>query len=370
LNRLSRVSVERALAWVDAATRCLESETTAIETAVGRVLAGDLRAPHPIPPEDCAAIDGYAVHAEDSLGAGAYNPLSLPAIAVESGEAAPAGWDAIVLFDRADPDGAGRVVLVEPAVPGANIDRQGAVAVGGALLAATGTRLTPHDIGLLASAGFTSVPVTRRPRVRLATAGRARLGARVDSNRPMLRALVERDGGMVIDASLAEAFGGGADIVLVAGGTGPGREDRSAAALTSSGSLDIHGVALVPGETTGFGRTAGGTPALLLPGMPAACLWNYELFAGRAIRRLGGRDAGLPYRSRIVRAARKIVSAIGMTEICPVRHRAEEQVEPISCFAEAGLTAAVEADGFVIVPEASEGYPAGAQITAYLYEDR
>jgi molybdopterin molybdotransferase len=185
----------------------------------------------------------------------------------------------------------------------------------------------------------------------------------------MLRALVERDGGAVIEASLAAAFDTGADIVVVAGGTGRGREDRSAAALSSSGSVDIHGLALAPGDTGGFGRTAGGIPVLLLPGMPASCLWNYELFAGRAIRRLGGGDPALPYLLHPAVTAGKIVSAIGMTEIYPIRRLADGRVEPLASFAAVGLMAAVQGDGVVIVPPASEGYPAGARVTAYFYDE-
>jgi len=68
-------------------------------------------------------------------------------------------------------------------------------------------------------------------------------------------------------------------------------------------------------------------------------------------------------------AARKIVSSLGVTEICPVRFEAGDTVEPLPSFAETGLMAAVGADGFVIVPEGSEGYPQGARMTVYLYDD-
>ena len=170
---------------------------------------------------------------------------------------------------------------------------------------------------------------------------------------------------MAISGALVEA---GVDIVLVIGGTGPGSDDHSAAALAEAGELAIHGVALRPGETAGLGHTVSGVPVALLPGAPAACLWSYELFAGRAIRRLGARGSELPYRSREMITARKIVSAIGMTEICPVRCGAGDIVEPVPSFAEIGLMAAVGADGFVIVPEGSEGHPQGARVTVYLYE--
>jgi hypothetical protein len=47
--------------------------------------------------------------------------------------------------------------------------------------------------------------------------------------------------------------------------------------------------------------------------------------------------------------ARKIVSSLGMTEICPVRLSGGDTIEPLPSFAEIGLRAAVDADGFVIV---------------------
>jgi molybdopterin molybdotransferase len=369
VSEFSPVSVEEALAWIDGATRCLETHGVAVNQAFGRVLGEDVRAVAPIPPVDCAAIDGFAVRAIETIGAGAYNPLPVPSVRVAAGESLPAGADAVVPLDHAESVNRRDVVLVEPAAPGANVDRQGAVAATGGLLAAAGTRLMPRHVGLLATAGFTRLPLIRRPRVRVAIAGAVRSGAAADGDGPMLHAAIERDGGVILESALAEAFSATeADIVVVACRAGSGREDRSAAALAAGGTLDIHGVTLVSGETTGFGRTAAGVCLILLPSAPAACLLSYELFAGRAIRRLGRRDPALPYRSRMMTTARKIVSSIGEAEICPVRLRSDGQIEPTVSFAEIGLMAAVQADGFIIIPEASEGYPSGASVTAYFYD--
>lgn len=143
MSAFDRVPVERALAWVDAATTPLEGEEIALETAAGRVLAAELRSLGAIPPMDCAATDGYAVRAAESLGAGAYNPLTLTATAVEAGEALPSAADAVVPFHQAEPDGASRVVLVEPVAAGANVDQAGATAAADTLLVPAGTRREP-----------------------------------------------------------------------------------------------------------------------------------------------------------------------------------------------------------------------------------
>jgi molybdopterin biosynthesis enzyme len=69
-------------------------------------------------------------------------------------------------------------------------------------------------------------------------------------------------------------------------------------------------------------------------------------------------------------ATRKIVSEIGTTEVVPVRCASVGGVEPMASFAEAGLRAVTQADGFVVVPEGSEGYQRGATVTVYLYDER
>lgn len=362
------VSVEQALAWIDTATRCLESEDILLREAAGRVAAEDIRAVRPVPLVDRAALDGFAVRAIETMGAGSYNPLVLPAHIVAAGDNLPEGADAVVPLEQVEAEGDGRATLVAAIAVGDNVERRGAVTETGELLVRVGTRLGPRHLGLLASAGLTHLAVVRRPRVRVAVAGSVPAGSVEDSDGPMVEAAVERDGGIVIAASLGDAFAAGADIVLVIGGTGPGPADKSAAALAAAGELAIHGVALRPGETAGFGRTRSGTPVILLPGAPAGCLWAYELFAGRAIRHLGSRDPELPYRRRQMTTARKIVSAIGTTEICEVRCRPDRLIEPLAPFAEIGLMAAVGADGFVIIPDTREGYPAGAAVDAYLYE--
>ena len=242
MTEFSPVSVEAALAWIDGATRCLETDEVALNQAFGRVLGEDIHAAAPIPPVDCAAIDGFAVRAIESIGAGAYNPLPVPSLPVAAGEALPAGTDAVVAFDHVESVNRGDVVLVELAAPGANVDRQGAVAVTGGLLAAAGTRLMPRHVGLLATAGFAHLPLIRRPRVRVAIASAVRSGAAANGDGPMLHAAIERDGGVILESHLAEAFSATeADIVVVAGGTGFGCEDRSAAALADTEEEDDDG---------------------------------------------------------------------------------------------------------------------------------
>lgn len=373
-------ALAEAVAWIDTATSRLPAEPVPLGEAAGRVLTADCRTGHAMPDRDCAALDGFAIEAQGSIGASAYNPLVLPAAMVAAGDPLPAGMNAVVPLAAAEPQSCGAALLVEPVAPGENIERRGAIAAPGAILARAGTRLAARHIGLLAAAGVAEVAAVRRPRVAVLLAGPIAPQGVSDSNRPMLRAAVARDGGVVVEAVAAERSRPGlaaalaeasADIALVIGGTGGGSDDHAAAALAEAGTLALHGVALRPGETAGLGRTGAGMPVVLLPGAPPACLWSYELFAGRAMRRLAGRDPELPFRRRRMIAARKLVSAIGMTEIFPVRRgETAGTIEPLPSFAEIGLMAAAGGDGFTIIPEASEGCAQGASLIVHLYEHR
>jgi molybdopterin molybdotransferase len=397
-RRHGRMRLEDANAWVDARALPLAAESVPLVVAAGRVLAGEVKAAMDLPPFDRAAADGFALRADETVGASVYNPLSFrlrsasadagagSAVPIESGAPLPAGADAVVRPEHAVPE-AGAIAVIAPVFAGHEVERAGSHAARGSILVRAGRRLDAGAIGLLASAGCERIPVVARPRVRCLLAadrvGDARRplapGAVYEVNGSLLAALVARDGGVVVDhrrvprdrAALGHALAPpGADLVLVAGGSGPGSGDCAAAALADAGELAWHGVALRPGETAGAGQTASGTPVFLLPGAPAACLWAYELIVGRAARRLAGLGSALPFAVEMLRTARKIVSEIGVVEVCPVRRTADGRVEPLAPLAEAGLVSAVEADGFVLVPETSEGYPEGAPLAVHLYSLR
>jgi molybdopterin molybdotransferase len=390
----ARVHVEDTLAWIDALPVALDGEDTLLTQVAGRIVARDANSNFDLPPADRAAVDGIAVHAEETIGASTYNPCVLQwttppgdlapggASRVNAGDPLPGGADAVIRLGHVGLDRLGRAVLTEPTVAGGGVERRGSQAARGSRLIAAGHRLTAAAIGMLASAGLARVCVVAKPRVRCLLAdGTIQAGNPLprgevyDANLPLLRALIERDGGVVVDqhtlardrAALRHALLlPGADLILVVGGTGSGSNDHAAPALAEAGEVAIHGVALRYAETAGMGL-AGGVPVFLLPGHPVACLLAYELIVGRAVRRFGGHNPALPFRSREMTATRKIVSEIGMLDLRPVRCPSQDLAEPIAFFAEAGLKAIAEGDGFVLVPEKSEGYPQGTIVTVYLY---
>jgi molybdopterin molybdotransferase len=156
-----------------------------------------------------------------------------------------------------------------------------------------------------------------------------------------------------------------ADVILVSGGSSVGQEDHAPALLAEHGDLAIHGIAMRPSSPAGMGRL-GGRLVFLLPGNPVSCLSAYDFFAGLAIRRMAGMPDIWPYVQTQLRLRRKLVSTVGRVDYARVRN-VDGLADPIAISGASILSSTSRADGFVVVPEDSEGYPAGAEVSVWLY---
>jgi molybdopterin molybdotransferase len=419
-----RHTVQAALDWLDAHLQPLAAETIPLREAAGRVLAAPVVSDLDIPGVDRATMDGYAVVADDTEGATPYNRIALEvigdalpgspfgaivsrgrAVRIMTGAPVPAGSDAVLPAEFVETDvgeaietapaRAPRISAVSTVSPGKNIGRRGEDIVSGTTLLEAGRVLRPQDLGVMSSIGRGEATVVRQPRVRLVITGNELLptGSRphdcliADANGPMLAALAARDGaivdfpGLVRDDAdaIREALLGSAgpsddgaaavtqlaDIVIVSGGSSVGIEDLAPMLVATHGELAVHGVAMRPSSPTGMGRI-GTRLVFLLPGNPVSALCAYDFFAGRAIRACGGRTRTWPYRSVRGTLTRKISSPIGRLDYARVRVDGD-RVEPLSVAGASLLSSTTRADGFVIVGDDSEGFPAGAEVDVWLY---
>jgi molybdopterin molybdotransferase len=299
-----------------------------------------------------------------------------------TGSPMPAGSDAVLPAEHArEQDGFVRVL--EPVESRKNVGHIGEDVPLGKTILTAGRVLRPQDIGLLSSIGVSDVHVVRRPRVAVLVTGNEILppGSRpeghriVDSNSIVLNALVRRDGGeplptirlpdrieLIRDAMMTSDW----DVLIVSGGTSVGREDYAPKLVAELGDLLVHGVAVRPGTPMGVGFI-GGRPVFLLPGNPVACLCTYDLFAGRAVRILGGRHEALPYRTIERPVARRIKSIAGRVEYVRVIVGAKG-VEPVPSTGASILSSTVAADGFVLVPPERDGLEPGEIAEVNLYD--
>jgi molybdopterin molybdotransferase len=381
------VALETVWRWIETNALRLGVEEVCLEAAQGRVPA--IKAGADVPATTRALVNGYAVRADETIGAAPYNPLSclvteardgpLPrgALArIEAGQALPAGADAVLASEFVEPEADDRVSVLAPLAEGEGVEMAASeFRAGDPLWPVEGRRqpLRPAQIGLLRAAGILHVPVVRRPRTRILVPGAS--GA-ADILGPMLRALAERDGAAAVAVdrldrrqAIAANLIGDADVVLIAGGDDNPPGTRIGDVVPGGAEIAIRGVAVEPGHETCLARQER-TIVALLPCLPAACFWSYELVAGRVVRCLGGRDPGPPYPTRRLQSTRKIVSALGFTEVVPVLFDRSNggAVVPLPVGRSPRLRTVAQADGFTLVPAASEGYAAGSVVTVCLFE--
>jgi molybdopterin molybdotransferase len=378
------IPLDEALALIlDAATPMARVERVPLGEAAGRVIANPPQAAMDVPPFDRAAMDGYAVRAEDTFGAGRYDPKILRAVEkvytgqmptrpVGAGECAeiatgapmPHGADAVVMVEETERGRGDEVRIFTPVYPRQHVGRRAAdIAQGQALLGA-GDVLTPSRIGALAAVGAMGVDVYARPRIAILSTGNEVVdpgqplgpGQIYDINRFTLSAIIGAHGGVpvalptaqdtieslsqAIDAALVE------DLLVFSGGSSVGERDLILDVLAARGEVLFHGVAVKPGKPTVFGSVSG-KPVLGMPGYPTSCLSNGYMLLVPVLRRM----ARLPeHRPQIVRAplSRRIVSTTGRHQFYTVRIVDGMAVPAFK--ASGDITSMAHADGYIEIP--------------------
>jgi len=363
-QRIARLTpLADVLARVDALVKPVAPREVATNAAAGGVLAGDVSAV-PRPSGPLALRDGWAVRAELTTDASSYAPAPLPAAArIDVGQPLPAGADAVapleVVVARA-----GGVEIIAPVAAGDGVLAAGADADGRTALVREGRRLTHIQAAALAAAGVQRVRI-REPRLRLIhmrRAGDEVIAAAVD----LIAAEIAAAGGRVLREAQEDAGPGrlehaladtAADAIIAIGGTGSGRDDASVRTLARLGRLEVHGIALAPGETAAFGLV-GPRPVLLLPGRLDAALAVWLVIGRHLLARLSGVADERPATKASL--ARKVASTLGFAEVVPV-HLRDGAADPMGS-GYLPLSALAQADGWLLVPADSEGYPPGAEV--------
>ena len=329
-----------------------------VSLAMPRTLAADVAAP-PRPASATALADGWAIEADLTLGAGGYAPALLPRLPtrVEAGQPMPPGTDSVAPFDAVKESAAGAEALVA-VNPGDGVLAAGGDCEPGLPLRRAGDRLRPLDLAVFAAAGLARVTV-REPRLRVLP---LRGSTIVSAAARLVATDIERRGGAVridepgrgLDVALAAE---NADAIVAIGGTGAGRNDTSVHVLAREGRVAVHGLALAPGESAALGF-AGTRPVLLLPGRLDAALAVWLTLGRRILARLA---AGKPDEvGETLTLSRKVASAVGLAELVPVR-RSGGEAEPLAS-RYLPLSSLTRADGWILVPAGSEGYPAGTPV--------
>lgn len=357
--RISRYTpLEEAYARLAALAKPVAPVERAVETAAGFVLAEDVIAGEDLPATPTAYSDGWAVNAEELVGATAYSAaiLAPPPKWVEADDEMPSGADAVLPPEAITMSDPGMAEAQDSVAPGSGVRTTGQDIRTGAVMIRAGQRLAPRHIGLLKVCGVASVRV-RVPRIRMVIASRS-----AERHAEMMRLWLQMAGAELVETisasekpALAAAYAApGADLVLSLGGTGQGRTDFAVAALAAAGQADLHGVALRPGGGAAFG-SAKGMPVLLLGGRMDSLIAGGLTLGARAINGLAGLNR--PAWRATAPLTEKVTSVIGFTEMfLAVPENGAMRPVPLN---EASFDAVARAAGWFAVPAESEGFPAG-----------
>jgi molybdopterin molybdotransferase len=393
--------LDEAMAILLAASRPVERiERVPLREANGRVLAADAIAAFDVPPFDRAAMDGYAVIAQDTFGAGTHAPRTLrcvekvytgqvptrtvaggECIEIATGAPMPQGADAVVMVEETERAANDEIRIFTPVYPKQHVGRRAADIACGQTIIRKGAVLNPSRVGSLAAVGVFEVEVFARPQVAVLSTGNEIVepghslapGQIYDVNQFTLAAIIGTHGGVVdarppapddlpqLTAAIRDAAH--ADIVVFSGGSSVGERDLIMDALQQIGEVVFHGIALKPGKPTVFGRI-GSTPVFGLPGYPTSCLSNAYMLLVPMLRAM----ARLPeYTPHIVSLplSRRVVSTTGRHQFYTVRI---ENGTAVPAFKASGdITSMSLADGYFEIPAQTDIVEAGELVDVKLF---
>jgi molybdopterin molybdotransferase len=394
------IPLDEAMALVmEAGTPIDRTERVPLREANGRVAAETAISAEDVPPFDRAAMDGYAVAAEDTFGAGRYEPKVLRAIEkvytgqvasrrvargecieIATGAPMPDGTDAVVMVEETEKGEGVDVRVFTPVYPRQHVGRRAADIAAGQPILGSGDLLNPSRIGALAATGLHEVTVFARPRVAIVSTGDEIVepgrplapGQIYDINQFTLSALIGAHGGV----ALARATAGDSlpeltaameapddDIVVFSGGSSVGERDLILDALQQAGEVIFHGIAVKPGKPMVFGK-AGRRPVLGMPGYPTSCLSNAYLLLVPLLRRMARLPEYHPHSVRLP-LARRIVSTTGRHQFYTVRISDGTAVPAFK--ASGDITSMAHADGYFEIPAQTDIVEAGELVDVKLF---
>lgn len=389
---------------VDAHCAALGCEKVDLTDCAGRVTCEPIFALRSSPAFHGAAMDGYAINAEDTFSASAQRPVKLErgrkAWPVNTGQPLPEGTNAVSMIEDVIEDDAENCVILEKAIfPWQHVRKTGEDIVATEVILLPGTLIGPQELGALAAGGVLRPPVYKKARVAilpsgsdlvpLAEAEDAKLSRgeqlpefnslvlsamlKAVGAEPILKPITPDDPAQILRA-LENAMADGADLILINAGTSAGSHDYSAQVLSECGKVVAHGVNLMPGKPVvlGYASLKGRVaPIAGIPGYPVSAWVAMDEFI---LPLLAHWQRRLPPEAIEMEAhpVNALPSRPGMEERLRVRLGVVDgKAWAVPLPRGAGtVTSLSRADGIISIPAEREGLNAGERVKARLLKPR
>ena len=385
----------RIMQAVDAAggrEALVRAGTCPAQDACGRVLCAPVYARYSSPTTHSAAMDGYAVRAQDTFSAHEDAPLTLTpeqdCFAVNTGNSLPQDCDAVIMIENIVPLPDGRIQIEAPAFPWQHVRRIGEDIVATELLFPRNRRLSACDVGALLSGGIWDAPVWEQLRLRIIPTGDEVVdftlrpdparGQVVESNSQVLAALargmgcaVERippvpDTPEALHRALCDSLDAGAHVVIFCAGSSAGSKDYTRATLEKEGEILVHGINVMPGKPS-LAALCRGRLVFGAPGYPVSSLVCFEEIIRPLLHWLARTEA-TPAPHVQVELTRAVPSRAGMEELVRLAvGRGDGKAVGVPLGRGAGnITTVTRAQAVTRIPAASEGLAQGQLVEAEL----
>ena len=399
LSKLESISNAKKL--ISDAQKVTEIEEISIYDAHKRVLAEDIQAFHDSPPFDKSAMDGFAVIGENTFGASQSAPKQLKiidaigagdfsdktvgdgeAIVIATGAPIPEGADAVIMKEYTTEDG-DDLTIYSQVTPGENVSPKSEDIKKGSIILSKNTFIRYQELGLIASAGYDTVKVYKKPKVKLIITGnelveptkkeidKAKI---INSNQFTIKAMVEDSGAIceighagdtfdevkqaVLDAS--KEF----DVIMTTGGTAISKGDVVLDVVDDLGEILFHGVAIRPGKPAGAG-IVNDKMIFTFSGQPVAAMSQFDMFARKYLFEMQGR----PFDFHILKreSQLKIPSQLGRTDF--IRAVSDDDYAKHVLNRGSGIIRSmVEANSYIIIDENDEGYQKGDIVDVVMFD--
>lgn len=318
------VSIEEAKKLLlDKLSLNLNTQEIDILESLDRVIGEDIISRENIPGFDRSTVDGYAVKSTDTHGASESLPsflelkgevdmgketnqeiVSGQAIYVPTGGMLPKGADGVVMIERAEKMDSENILIYKSISSGENVIFKDDDIKTGQLVLKKGKRITPQDIGILASLGIFNVKVYAKPKFYIISTGdeiidldeEMKVGKIRDINSYVLCAMIKKLGGQVTKRTIVkddfellklevELGLNSSDMVILSGGSSVGTRDFTNDVIDSfeGNGVFIHGMSIKPGKPTIVGE-AKGKGVIGLPGHPVSSIIVFKVLVEEYIR--------------------------------------------------------------------------------------
>lgn len=394
-------SISNALKLISDNQKLTEVEEIPIAEAHKRVLAEDIISFHDSPPFDKSAMDGFAVIAKDTFGASQSNPKTLKiidsigagdfsdksltnekAILIATGAPIPKGANAVLMkeFTTKNRD---ELTIYSQVTPGENVSPKSEDIKKGEKILSKNTFIRYQEMGLIASAGYDSVVVFKKPKVKLIVTGNELVDPTkeeidkakiINSNKYTIKAMAEDSGAIIQTTYVGDSFkevkeaildaSNDYDVIITTGGTAISEGDVVLDVVDDIGEILFHGVSIRPGKPIGAG-IVNEKMIFTFSGQPVAAMSQFDIFARKYLFEMQGRHFDFHITKR--QSQLKIPSSLGRTDF--VRAVSDDNYAKHVLNRGSGIIRSmVEANSYIIIDENDEGYQKGDIVDVIFFD--